>query len=219
MADFELAPSLLAADFGYLMRDIKSVEGSVEYLHFDVMDGHYVENISFGLPVIDSLRRHTDLKFYTHLMITNPESFIKAFADAGSDIITFHVECSDDPMALIDEIHSYGCKAGVAIHPDTPIEKILPFADKCELLLVMTVRPGFGGQEFMPESLDRIRAVRKAIDDAGSSAWLSVDGGINKNTIKTVYDAGARMFVTGSSVFGQEDPGKACAELSSCITT
>lgn len=218
MADFELAPSLLAADFGYLMRDIDAVSDSVKYLHFDVMDGHYVENISFGLPVIKSIRKHTDLKFYTHLMITNPGKYAKAFADAGSDIITFHVECSDDPIALIDEIHSYGCEAGVAIHPDTPIEKILPFADKCELLLVMTVRPGFGGQDFMPESLDRIAAVRKALDEAGSSAWLSVDGGINADTIKTVYDAGARMFVTGSAVFAKEDPGKACSELAACIT-
>lgn len=218
MADFELAPSLLAADFGYLMRDINAVEGSVKYLHFDVMDGHYVDNISFGLPVIQSIRKYTVLKFYTHLMITNPEKYIKAFADAGSDIITFHVECADDPTALIDEIHSYGCEAGVAIHPDTPIDVILPFADKCELLLVMTVRPGFGGQDFMPESLSRIKTVRKAIDEAGSSAWLSVDGGINKDTIKTVYDAGASMFVTGSAVFGAEDPAKACCELSSCIT-
>ena len=219
MADFELAPSLLAADFGYLMRDITAVEDSVSYLHFDVMDGHYVDNISFGLPVINSIRKQTDLKFYTHLMITNPEKFIKAFAEAGSDIITFHVECSEDPLALIDKIHALGCKAGVAIHPDTPIEKILPFADKCELLLVMTVRPGFGGQDFMPDSLERIAAVRKALDDCGSSAWLSVDGGINAETIKTVYDAGARMFVTGSAVFGQKDPGKACADLSACITT
>ena len=219
MADYELAPSLLAADFGYLMRDINAVEGSVKYLHFDVMDGHYVDNISFGLPVIKSIRKYTDLKFYTHLMITNPEKYIEAFAEAGSDIITFHIECSDDPLGLIDKIHALGCEAGVAIHPDTPIENIIPFADKCELLLVMTVRPGFGGQDFMPESLDRIAAVRKAIDESGSSAWLSVDGGINADTIKTVYDAGARMFVTGSAVFGHEDPARACAELGECITT
>ena len=218
MKDIEIAPSILAADFGYLMNDIKSVENDCEYLHIDVMDGHYVNNISFGIPVIQSIRKYTGMKFYTHLMITEPEKYIKAFADAGSDNITFHVECSDDPLTLIDEIHSYGCEAGVAIHPDTPIEKILPFADKCELLLVMTVRPGFGGQDFMPESLDRIAAVRKALDETGSSAWLSVDGGINADTIKTVYDAGARMFVTGSAVFAKEDPGKACSELAACIT-
>ena len=216
MADFELAPSLLAADFGYLMRDIDAVSGSVKYLHFDVMDGHYVENISFGLPVIKSIRKHTDLKFYTHLMITNPDKYAKAFADAGSDIITFHVECSDDPMALIDEIHSYGCEAGVAIHPDTPIEKILPFADKCELLLVMTVRPGFGGQDFMPESLDRIAAVRKIIDENNADTIISVDGGINDETAPLVVKAGASYLVAGSRVFSNSDHSSAVKELLSC---
>ena len=122
MNDIGIAPSILAADFGYLMRDIKAVETNADYLHIDVMDGHYVNNISFGIPVIQSIRKYTDMKFFTHLMITNPEQYIKVFAESGSDNITFHVECSEDPDSLIEEIKSMGKSAGIAIHPDTPIE-------------------------------------------------------------------------------------------------
>ena len=146
MNRIEIAPSILSADFGYLMRDIKAVENA-DYLHIDVMDGHYVNNISFGIPVIQSIRKYTDMKFFTHLMITNPEQYIKTFADAGSDNITFHVECSDDPYRLIDEIKALGKSAGIAVHPDTPIEKVFPFIGKVEIILVMTVIYGkFAGE-------------------------------------------------------------------------
>jgi len=216
MNDFEIAPSILSADFGYLMRDIKAVEPEVNYLHIDVMDGHYVDNLSIGVPIVKSIRKYTDLKFDVHLMITNPGKFIKPFADAGADLITFHIECTDDPDSVVKQIRDAGKLAGIAIHPDTPIEKILPYADRCDLILVMSVRPGFGGQGYLPESTARIKAVREAIDAKGAKTILSVDGGIKKDTIKEAYDAGARLLVAGSAVFGREDIASAAKELKEC---
>ena len=218
MRDIEIAPSILAADFGYLMRDIQKVENNAEYLHIDVMDGHYVNNISFGIPVIQSIRKYTNMKFYTHLMITNPEKYIKAFADAGSDNITFHVECAKDPDKLIDEIKALGLSAGISIHPDTPIEKVFPYIGKVDIILIMTVYPGFGGQGYLPSSDERIRKLRAAIDEAGSDTVISVDGGVTRANIKQIYDAGARLFVAGSTVFNDEDPAKAIEELIKCCT-
>jgi ribulose-phosphate 3-epimerase len=218
MKDIEIAPSILAADFGYLMRDIKAVENNAEYLHIDVMDGHYVNNISFGIPVIQSIRKYTDMKFYTHLMITNPEKYIKAFADAGSDNITFHLECTDDADKLISDIKALGCSAGISIHPDTPVEKVFPYIGKVDIILIMTVYPGFGGQGYLPSSNERIAKLRKAIDDQGADTIISVDGGITLSNVKEVYDAGARLFVAGSTVFNAEDPAKAIEDLKSCAT-
>lgn len=213
MNDIGIAPSILAADFGYLMRDIKAVEGHADYLHIDVMDGHYVNNISFGIPVIQSIRKYTDMKFYTHLMITDPEKYIKAFADCGSDNITFHIECTDDPDALIVSIRDLGVSVGISVHPDTPIEKVFPYIDKVDLILIMTVYPGFGGQGYLPSSNERIMKLRKEIDSRGSNTIISVDGGVGMNNIKEIYEAGARLFVAGSSVFGAEDPSKAVEDL------
>ena len=218
MRDIEIAPSILAADFGYLMRDIQKVENNAEYLHIDVMDGHYVNNISFGIPVIQSIRKYTNMKFYTHLMITEPEKYIKAFADAGSDNITFHVECAKDPDKLIDEIKALGLSAGISIHPDTPIEKVFPYIGKVDIILIMTVYPGFGGQGYLPSSDERIRKLKAAIDEAGSDTVISVDGGVTRANIKQIYDAGARLFVAGSTVFNDEDPAKAIEDLIKCCT-
>lgn len=218
MKDLDIAPSILAADFGYLMRDIKSVENNCEYLHIDVMDGHYVDNISFGIPVIQSIRKYTDIKFYTHLMITEPEKYIKAFADCGSDNITFHLECAKDPDKLIDEIKALGKSAGISIDPDTPVEAVFPYIGKVDIILIMTVYPGFGGQGYLTSSDERIRKLRKAIDEQGADTVISVDGGVKKSNIKEIYDAGARLFVAGSAVFSAEDPGKAIEELKACAT-
>ena len=218
MKDIEIAPSILAADFGYLMRDIKAVEKNAEYLHIDVMDGHYVNNISFGIPVIQSIRKYTDMKFYTHLMITNPEKYIKAFADAGSDNITFHLECTDDADKLISDIKALGCSAGISIHPDTPVEKVFPYIGKVDIILIMTVYPGFGGQGYLTSSNERIAKLRKAIDDQGADTIISVDGGITLSNVKEVYDAGARLFVAGRTVFNAKDPAKAIEDLKSCAT-
>jgi len=218
MKDLDIAPSILAADFGYLMRDIKAVENNCEYLHIDVMDGHYVDNISFGIPVIQSIRKYTDIKFYTHLMITEPEKYIKAFADCGSDNITFHLECAKDPDKLIDEIKALGKSAGISIDPDTPVEAVFPYIGKVDIILIMTVYPGFGGQGYLTSSDERIRKLRKAIDEQGADTVISVDGGVKKSNIKEIYDAGARLFVAGSAVFSAEDPGKAIEELKACAT-
>jgi len=217
MNNFDIAPSMLSADFGYLMKDIKEIEPETNYLHIDVMDGHYVPNLSIGVPIIKSIRKYTDMVFDVHLMISNPEKYIKTFADVGSDIITFHIECSDDCEGLIDEIHGLGKKAGVAIHPDTPIEAIYPYLSKVDLVLIMSVRPGFGGQGYLDGSSERIAAVRAELDKIGSEAVLSVDGGINVKTIKEAYDAGARLLVAGSAVFGKEDQAGAIRELKACV--
>lgn len=218
MKDLDIAPSILAADFGYLMRDIKAVENNCEYLHIDVMDGHYVDNISLGIPVIQSIRKYTDIKFYTHLMITEPEKYIKAFADCGSDNITFHLECAKDPDKLIDEIKALGKSAGISIDPDTPVEAVFPYIGKVDIILIMTVYPGFGGQGYLTSSDERIRKLRKAIDEQCADTIISVDGGVKKSNIKEIYDAGARLFVAGSAVFNAEDPGKAVEELKACAT-
>ena len=215
MRDYELSPSLLSADFGYVMRDVDSITPYCNYLHLDVMDGHYVPNLTIGVPVIKSIRKHSDLIFDTHLMITNPEEFIEPFANAGSDYITFHIECSNEPFKLIEKIRKLGKKAGVAIHPDTPAQALYPFLEKdaCDLILVMSVRPGFGGQSYIPESTSRIAEYRRLLDENGSDALLSVDGGINVNTIKEAADAGAKLLVAGSAVFGKDDPGLAAKAL------
>ena len=218
MKDIGIAPSILAADFGYLMRDIKAVENA-DYLHIDVMDGHYVNNISFGIPVIQSIRKYTDMKFFTHLMITNPERYIKTFADAGSDNITFHVECSEDPDSLIDQIKALGKGAGISIHPDTPVEKAFPYIGKVDIILVMTVYPGFGGQGYLESSDARISALRKAIDEQNADTVIAVDGGVTEENIKHIYDMGARLFVAGSSVFHADDPAKAVEELKRCAVS
>ena len=218
MKDIGIAPSILAADFGYLMRDIKAVENA-DYLHIDVMDGHYVNNISFGIPVIQSIRKYTDMKFFTHLMITEPEKYVKAFADAGSDNITFHVECSDDPDSLIEQIKGLGKSAGISVHPDTPVEKVFPFIGKVDIILIMTVYPGFGGQGYLDFSDERISALRKAIDDQNADTVIAVDGGVTEENIKHIYDMGARLFVAGSSVFHASDPAGAVEDLKRCAVS
>ncbi|MBR1796644.1 MAG: ribulose-phosphate 3-epimerase [Clostridiales bacterium] len=219
MREYELSPSLLSADFGYVMRDVESITPYCSFLHLDVMDGHYVPNLTIGVPVIKSIRKHSDLILDTHLMITNPGEFVEPFAAAGSDYITFHVECSDKPFELIEKIRGLGKKAGVAIHPDTPAEAIYPFLEKgaADLILVMSVRPGFGGQSYIPESTARIADYRKRLDENGSDAILSVDGGINVSTVAEAAEAGAKLLVAGSAVFGKEDPGLAAKELYSLI--
>ncbi|MBO4579469.1 MAG: ribulose-phosphate 3-epimerase [Clostridiales bacterium] len=213
MRECFIAPSILSADFGYLMDELRAVEGEAEYIHIDVMDGHYVDNLSFGIPVVNSIRKYSDKIFDVHLMITNPGKFIKPFVDAGADIITFHYECTDDPVAMSELVRSYGIKSGIAVHPDTPIEEILPYVDKTDKILLMTVRPGFGGQGYMEISDDRIKAVRKAIDDKDCNTLISCDGGINNETASRVYQAGCDILVAGDAVFRNDDHAAAVREL------
>ncbi|MBR2750876.1 MAG: ribulose-phosphate 3-epimerase [Clostridiales bacterium] len=218
MKDFEINPSILSADFGHLADEIQKVEKDTTFLHIDVMDGHYVPNITFGVPVVKAIRSETNLIFDVHLMITDPMAFVEAFAEAGADMITFHVETVDDPEKVISKIRSLGKRAGMAIHPDTPIEKILPYVEKCDLILIMSVRPGFGGQHFMEEALERIAAVRKVVDEKDLKTIISVDGGICNETIDRVVKAGANLLVAGSAVFSNDDHSKAIKELISCVS-
>jgi ribulose-phosphate 3-epimerase len=214
----EVAPSILSADFGRLGEEIQSVRPVSKYLHVDVMDGHYVRNITVGVPVIKSIRKISTHIFDVHLMIENPLEYIAAFSDAGADIITLHIETMDDPQKGIDAIHNLGKLAGLSVHPDTPVEALFPYLDQLDLVLIMSVRPGFGGQEFIPESFERIRIVRKQLDRIGSKALLSVDGGISSRNAADVVNAGARLLVVGSAVFESENPKSAVEEILRCAT-
>lgn len=206
----KISPSLLAADFARLDRELDKIEkGGADWLHLDVMDGVFVPNISFGLPVIQSLRPVTGLTFDVHLMIKDPIRYVADFQKAGADYLTFHLESEGDPQKTIEAIHRAGMKAGMSIKPGTPAEALLPYLPELELVLVMSVEPGFGGQKFMPECLDKIAAVRAAAPDI----HISVDGGINGETGARCRKAGADVLVAGSYVFGAEDPAAAIAKL------
>lgn len=204
-----LAPSMLSADFKHLEEEIRAVEeGGAQYLHIDVMDGVFVPSISFGMPVIKSIRSATDLVFDVHLMIVDPIRYIGEFADAGADLITFHLEAAEDPQAVIDKIRSRGCKAGISIKPGTPFESVVPFMNKVDMLLIMTVEPGFGGQKMMPETLEKVREARRYIRENGLDTDLQVDGGVKYDNIRLPLEAGANIFVAGSAVFGADTYGE-----------
>ncbi len=204
--NYYLAPSALSADFGKVAEQLSLLEKEgVSYLHLDVMDGMFVPNISFGIPVIKSLRKHSDMVFDVHLMIVEPERYIEAFRKAGADIINFHVEATKDPAAVIAQIKATGAKPAITIKPKTPVEDIKPYLQDVDMILVMTVEPGFGGQKFMYDMIPKIQQLAAWRKELGLSYDIQVDGGIARDTVRTALDAGANVIVAGSAVFEKED--------------
>ena len=200
-----ISPSILSADFSHLGADCRMVlDAGAQMLHYDVMDGHFVPNISFGVPVLKSLHKGMPAAFYdVHLMISHPLAYAEPFSKAGATLQNFHLECEDDIQQTIDAIKAQGCKVGMTIKPGTPVEELGYYLDQLDLVLVMSVEPGFGGQKYIPESTERIRTLRRMLDEKGlEHVHIQVDGGINRATIDEVLAAGANIIVAGSAVFG-----------------
>lgn len=209
-----VSASILSADFCNLGRDIKTAEDvGCEYIHFDVMDGMFVKNISYGLPVLKSVSGMTKSILDVHLMINDPIRYVEDFALNGADIISFHIEAESDVLETIDKIHSCGKKAGLAVKPGTPAMELVPYLDKADMILVMTVEPGFGGQGFIPEMLEKIRELKKLMAEKGIEVPIEVDGGINEATAGQVKSAGASILVAGSYIFGASDMRAAVESL------
>ena len=202
----KIAPSILSADFANLERDIHRIS-TADYVHVDVMDGVFVPNISIGIPVVQSIRKVTDMFLDVHLMIVEPVRYVEQFCDAGADLVTVHVESDTEENihAAIDKIHAKGKKAGIVLKPKTPAEAALPFLEKVDLILVMTVEPGFGGQKFMADQMEKVSALRALIDQRNPGCELEVDGGVDPVTCKTCIDAGANVLVAGSAVYKAAD--------------
>ena len=210
-----ILPSLLMCDFGHLADEVARVEqAGVQALHLDVMDGAFVPNLSYGLPLVETIRRLTTLPLDVHLMIANPgeHDYLARYRDAGADLLTIHIEAAPEPRPLLDTIHGLGALAGLAINPPTPLERVLPFVEACDLVLVMSVMPGFGGQKFDRRALDKLRTLDERF---GSHLRLEVDGGVNNATLAECREAGARWFVVGSAIFGTPDYGASVAHLQS----
>ena len=210
-----ISPSILSADFSKLGADCRMVlDAGAQMLHYDVMDGHFVPNISFGVPVLKSLHKAMPDAFYdVHLMITHPQQYAEAFAKAGASLLNFHLECDDDIQETIDAIKAQGCKVGMTIKPGTPVEELGYYLDQLDLVLVMSVEPGFGGQKFIPRILDKVRDLKEMIARRNSHAVIEIDGGVNLDTGRQLVEAGADALVAGSFVFHSDNPIDTIARL------
>ncbi len=205
-----ISPSILSADFANLGQQVKlASDAGAKYIHIDIMDGHFVPNLTMGPCVVESIRKYTDAVFDVHLMIENPEKYIESFVKSGADLITVHIETTDDMPALIKLIRSYGVKVGITLNPPTPVEAVLPYIDDADMVLVMTVNPGFGGQSLIEDCLDKIRTIRKLYPDKD----IEIDGGVKMSNLKQVVDAGANIIVAGSAVFGADNPADVIKDM------
>jgi ribulose-phosphate 3-epimerase len=208
-------PSLLMCDFGRLEEEVRRLEqAGIKALHLDVMDGHFVPNLSYGLPLVETFRRLTSLPLDVHLMISNPADYVDRYHDAGADVMTIHIEAAPDPRPLLEQIRKLGAGAGLSLNPPTPLSAIVPYLELCDVVLVMSVMPGFGGQKFDPVALEKLRALRELV---GPETLLEVDGGVNEATIGACAAAGAELFVVGSAIFKSDDYAASARHLEQLV--
>ena len=209
----QIAPSMLAADFLHLEKDVEIVNKHADLFHLDVMDGVFVPNISFGFPVIEAIAKKADKPMDVHLMIINPEKYVERFAKVGAEMISFHLNATEDPAAVLRQIRSYGVKAGLVINPDLPVESLFPYLADADFILLMSVFAGFGGQKFIEATYDRVRALKAEIDRQGLDLPIQVDGGVSASNAAALVEAGASILVAGSAVFKADDPASVIAAM------
>ena len=214
----KIAPSVLSADFARLGEEVAEVErAGADLIHFDVMDGHFVPNLSIGVPVLESLRKVTRLPLDAHLMIENPERYVEVFVKAGANSVSVHAEVCKDIPAMAKRLHDLGARASIGINPETDVQRVLPFAAQLDMILIMSIHPGFGGQEFIPAALEKLRAVRRELDRRALKVDIEIDGGVKLDNIAEVKAAGANVFVSGSGIFGHGDYRKVVKEMRDLI--